>query len=227
MADGDANPRIGITFRTYTRPDGDHPIYAAVGNIAAEWAYFEHLLDQIIFALVSDADNMTLACLTSQLTGHAPKCRVITSLLKLEGERALATSPSAPFPDGADTPEKLITKINQLQNRTFEIAERRNRVVHDPWYVEPITDQPTQWRSMPSKNPVFGLKAVEVAFLGETYEKIVDLVVDAERLYWVTVNALAAWHGKPQPPQPPSQEETARSEKIREAFLALLQSSQE
>ena len=220
MSDNDVPPpKEKLEIRVYSRPDGDHPIYAAVGNIAAEWAYFEHVLDQIIGDLLDNIDNARIACMTAQIMGAAPRYRAIIALLKLE-ESLPRKADSSPAPDS------LINKVNSLQNRTYDIADRRNRIVHDPWYVQPTNDQPSQFRSMPSKEPRYGMKDVDRAYLSETYEKIVDLVVEASKLRVSVCNALASWRGKPPPPQPPTPEEMAHSREILREFLARIGPSQ-
>jgi len=193
--DAPKSPPENLKVVAYARPIGDHPIYAAIGNIAAEWAYFEHILDQIIGDLLPNTDNPRLACLTSQMMGTAPRYRAIKGLLKIEERSA------KPF-DSAPAPAKLVEKINALEGKTFAVSERRNRIVHDPWYLELFTQQPTQFRSMPSKDPVYGMKQVDKQFLAETYEKIADLVEEGEKLRVKVLEARAAWHGTKPPLQP-------------------------
>jgi hypothetical protein len=47
----DAEMPIGVIVRTFSKPPNDHPLYATVGRVAAEWAELEHGLDQIIWRL--------------------------------------------------------------------------------------------------------------------------------------------------------------------------------
>lgn len=42
---------ITTETRFFIRPPKDHPIYNLVGQVASEWAHFEHALDRIIWAL--------------------------------------------------------------------------------------------------------------------------------------------------------------------------------
>jgi len=44
--------------------------------------------------------------------------------------------------------------------KTFDPAEQRNRIVHDPWYVTDA-EVPAQFRSMPTKDQRFGVFKVD------------------------------------------------------------------
>jgi hypothetical protein len=45
-------------------------------------------------------------------------------------------------------------------HRTFDPAEQRNRIVHDPWYVTDA-EVTAQFRSMPTKDQRFGIFEVD------------------------------------------------------------------
>jgi hypothetical protein len=197
-------PRLRIV--SWRRPGGDHPIYGAIGNIAAEWAYLEHVLDQIIGDMLQGTDNARLACLTSQMMGTGPRFRAIKALLKIEAKAAIK-----PLKEVA-SPENLISKLNALEQKSFNVSERRNRIVHDPWYLEFFSSEPAQFRSMPTKDPVYGMKLVQKQFLAETFEQIADLVEATEKLRAKIYDALTAWKPDflPRPLAPPRNSDAAR-----------------
>ena len=61
-----------------------HPIidhYAMIGMIAAEWAYFESLIDRYTQRLAGIDDHVG-TCLTSQIAGHARKLDAYIALAK-------------------------------------------------------------------------------------------------------------------------------------------------
>jgi hypothetical protein len=183
-----------IKIVAYSRPDGDHPIYAAIGNIAAEWAYLEYVLDQIIAELLSSTDNARLACLTSQMMGAGPRYRAIISLLKIEQENINRV-------DIKPTPHDLSGKIISLSNKTLALAEHRNRIVHDPWYLDLS------------------------ASLADTYEKIADLVEAALKFRNTIHEMRAAWHGKPLPQPLVTLQDNAQSREVLAALLDRIPSS--
>lgn len=89
--------------------------YAAIGQVAAEWAEFEILLD--ISTLMLAKIKMKLGfCLTAQIAGSARK---------LDAYIALAQQL------GAD--KKTIKTLNTFAKDTVGLAEQRNRTVHDSW----------------------------------------------------------------------------------------------
>ena len=68
------------TVVTFNKPPDDHPIYALVGRVAAEWSELEHQLDEIIWRL-SGTSSSQAARLTSQMMGHFPRFNTILALL--------------------------------------------------------------------------------------------------------------------------------------------------
>jgi hypothetical protein len=91
--------------------------YSMIGRVAAEWSYFEALLDQwcIAFAKV---DRHAGVCLTSQALG----------LRKLDAFMALAKQRGI---DG-----RTATDLNKFRKRAKGLSEQRNRAVHDPWCLD-------------------------------------------------------------------------------------------
>jgi hypothetical protein len=133
----------------YIRPADEHPIYALVGQVAAEWSHLEHELDRIIWALLKVLSSEA-ACVTSQLMGATPRYKTIIAQLTLRK---------------ASEPQfgKFIDTVNQLMQRSFDPQEKRNRIVHDAWYFETNRSQTAQFRAWPQKDLRFGINPVDLA----------------------------------------------------------------
>jgi hypothetical protein len=89
--------------------------YAAIGKVAANWSALELIVDSACWELAGVGDEPGV-CLTSQVAGIQRKLDALTALLRLR-----------------EKPEVLIKDINKFSDRARALAERRNRVVHDPW----------------------------------------------------------------------------------------------
>lgn len=90
--------------------------YAAIGVVAAEWANFEAIIDYCTIRLTGLRDDFG-ACLTSQISGSARKLDAYISVARNRG---------------ATDVDKDLKKFSEAVAR---LAERRNRIVHDPWSV--------------------------------------------------------------------------------------------
>jgi hypothetical protein len=110
-----------VIIRNSERPLPEHPIYSFVGQVASEWAHLEHILDLIIWDLAAIA-RQDGACITAQLMGVSPRYRTLIAQLTLRSK----TQPQF---------SRFITKVNSLMGSSYDPQERRNRIIHDPWYV--------------------------------------------------------------------------------------------
>ena len=113
-------------------PD-DHPFYAVIGRVAAEWSQLEHLLDIIIWDL-SGVEHDAGACITAQMMGVGNRLQAIMAL----GERRSLS-------------KKIPERVNSLTEKSFKPGEARNRIVHDTWYIKSVSRQLGQFRSMARK----------------------------------------------------------------------------
>jgi hypothetical protein len=107
----------------------DHPMHALVGRVAAEWSQVEHFLDIAIWRLAK-VDDVTGACMTGQIIGSFAKMMAIKALCihrKLD--------------------DKIFAQLKDLSIKMKGSQDRRNRILHDAWYVmetdgaEPETQQ--------------------------------------------------------------------------------------
>lgn len=88
---------------------------AAVGSVAGTWALFESFLDTLALELAG-IDKAGL-CLTAQIAGSSRKLDAYIAIARLLGC------------------EKLAGDFEKFAKDTAGLAERRNRVVHDPWLM--------------------------------------------------------------------------------------------
>lgn len=132
----------------------DHPIHNLVGRVASNWAHIEHLLDIIIWEMLGAADPIG-ACITAQIMGAANRLEAIRALCKLKGIEG-----------------ESISQINKIAGQIHIPQTRRNRIVHDPWYIGATTDDTAQFKAMPRDVHQYGIKPVGEAYIIETLEMI-------------------------------------------------------
>jgi len=82
--------------------------------------------------------------------------------------------------------DRLADTADALMKRTFNPQEDRNRIIHDAWYV--YEDQTAQFRSMPPKDPQFGICRVDLAKIQQTIAATDELAARAGAL-WRDIHA--------------------------------------
>ena len=132
-----------VTFRIYTPLPAAHPFYAVIGQVASEWSHLEHILDMMIWDL-ADIPGHVGACITSQIMGSYSRFKCIVTL-----SYKARLSPA------------LIKRVETLMQQSAETQEARNRIVHDPWYLEKVTGVSAQFRSVPYKGREYGHKEID------------------------------------------------------------------
>jgi hypothetical protein len=184
MADDDENSplinaavssALGISalFRVFRRAPDGHPIYQIVGQVASEWAHLEHTLDTLIWRLAS-INHADGSCITAQLMGATPRYRTLIAQLTHRAKR----EPSL---------KRFIKSVTGLMNKTYDIQEQRNRIIHDPWYAEPTASlfghgPPAQFKSMPAKGLEFGITDIDLESTKKTLERVKDLSAKVSQL---------------------------------------------
>jgi hypothetical protein len=164
---------VAVEFpKQHVRPPEDHEIYSLVGRVASEWARLEYMLD-LILADLAPLPPPRMACITAQLMGIWPR---INSLI------AILTQRSIKEPNF----EKYIKQVRSLGEDSRDISERRNRIIHDPWYVDPNTEATGQQKSMPRQDKnyrlQYGIKDVNRKEIDETLSEIARLTKRANQL---------------------------------------------
>jgi hypothetical protein len=132
----------------------DSPVYPLIGQVASDWALLEHILDLVIWHLVR-LDDPTGACVTAQIMGAAPRLFTIEALCK---QRKLS--------------KEVLDQVTALRESLYDVQERRNRILHDPWYYGEPSQKSEQYKSMARKEHLSGFYEVDTQFLEETLAKI-------------------------------------------------------
>jgi hypothetical protein len=94
------------------------PHFAAIGRVAEEWAWFEMWVDTKTLELAGIPFERGV-CLTAQISGSARKLNAYIATARYLGAQ-----------------ETAIKQLNKFAKETTGLAERRNRIVHDPWLWE-------------------------------------------------------------------------------------------
>jgi hypothetical protein len=151
--------------RVHGRPPEDHPLYALVGRFVIEFAHLEHSIDVVIWDVIGGG-QADAALKTRNLVGATKR---IDRLIKLASKRGI---------DAA-----VIADLRALNAAVLPLQIARNRIVHDPWYIDQKTQVPGQFRAMPSNEPHFGIKDIDEAYLRDQIALCRDLR-DAAAKFW-------------------------------------------
>jgi|GraSoi2013_115cm_1033766.scaffolds.fasta_scaffold101754_1 hypothetical protein len=149
-------------------PD-DHPIYAKVGKVASDWAHVEHTLDMIIWEL-SGIEFQKGAAITAQLMGAFSRFKAILALL---AQPALANRKNL---------GTVVTRTTDLMNKSSGPGDKRNRIVHDPWYAYTASGKTAQFRAMPHKDHRYGIQLVDSDVLEDALRSIKEFSGRVENL---------------------------------------------
>ena len=168
-------PRRSLHTVVERPPDG-HPIYSLIGLVASEWAHLERALDCVISRL-SGIQRARSGCLTSQLMGVAPRFRSIVAFLTQEEE----SDPRF---------RKLKGKVNSLIQKSKSPTESRNRIVHDPWFVDKSDSGVAQFLSMPGSDLHYGVRKKDYSAIIKTVSEIRSLADEVKMLDRTLIVAL-------------------------------------
>jgi hypothetical protein len=92
--------------------------FAAVGRVASNWSLLELDIDGFAWELAG-IDSEIGACFTAQVSGSARKFDALLALSEHLG-----------------VPAPVVSKLRKLaKTDAMALAEKRNRVVHDPWLI--------------------------------------------------------------------------------------------
>jgi hypothetical protein len=144
-------------------PSG-HQIFSLVGETSSEFARLEHILDTVIWKLAGTEPALT-ACVTAQLIGIRPRCLTITALCVFY-----------------ELPNAIIKKIATFSGRTSPVSDARNRLIHDPWFLQEKNSGSLQFRAMPKEQRIYGYVAVSQDDIKSLLAKVKQAISDAERL---------------------------------------------
>jgi hypothetical protein len=89
---------------------------STIGAVASSWSGFEIALDLSTLMLAGIKTEPGL-CLTAQVIGPARKLDAYIAIARLRGA------------------DKFMKELDAFAKEAVILAERRNRVVHDPWFL--------------------------------------------------------------------------------------------
>ena len=100
-----------------------------IAYVVSTWALLEYEIDGAIWDLAGLETTPRIgACLTAQYSTVSARFNALISLARLRG-----------------VPDFEIARLNRFKDRVLGLADRRNRVAHDPWLSSMSSkDQPTK-----------------------------------------------------------------------------------
>jgi hypothetical protein len=155
----EAHAKDFLSAVLYRRLPPDHPIHNLVGRVAAGWAIVEHMQDAIIWSLLKTGDRAG-ACVTAQMIGSRNRSLTIIALC-----------------EQFSLPKEVLDLAVKVSSHLYEPQKRRNRILHDPWYVDDAVSGTHQFRAMPPEDYSFSLVPSDVGYLNETLA-IIDRRID-------------------------------------------------
>lgn len=134
--------------------------YTAIGRIASGWAHFELVVNHALWEL-ANVQQHAGACITAQIIAPIPRFKALVALLSLRGASDAA-----------------IKRINSLSGTANDLAEKRNRIVHDSSAVHKASGQFSQLRITADRKLKFDFVPVEMAELKQVEDRIKKLISD-------------------------------------------------
>ena len=132
--------------------------YTAIGKIASGWAHYELVINHAIWELAG-VEQSAGACITAQIMSPTNRLRALVSLVRFRGASKAA-----------------IDKINGLSGTMNDIAEKRNRYVHDASMVNVETGEFKQLRITADRTLRFEFSDVTITELKQLEERISKLI---------------------------------------------------
>jgi hypothetical protein len=103
--------------------------------------------------------------ITAQMVGAYPRFNVIAALALHKGF-------------GKQTDKR----IEKLRNKTTEVGKRRNRFVHDAWYMKDEMGEASQFKSFTADDPRFGFQPITDDYATETIRLIREKISEVSAL---------------------------------------------
>jgi hypothetical protein len=130
---------------------------SAVGAVASLWANFELTIDRNTVEL-GRLPVRAGHCLTAQIAGSARKMDAYIAIARLRGA------------------DKFADPLDKFSKDTASLAERRNRVVHDPWFFSEIDSA-----AFAQRHEVTARRKLRLGFILVEMEEIARLASDIYR----------------------------------------------
>lgn len=116
-----------------------------IGKAASDWATLEFLMNNLIWTL-ADVPPAYGACLTAQIYSIDGRIKALLSLLELRKADKTSMGRVKKFADAVRGP-----------------AEKRNRLVHDPWGFGINTGEPSKIEVTANRRLVFKMRRMAIA----------------------------------------------------------------
>jgi hypothetical protein len=127
---------------------------AAIGRVAAAWASFELAVNMHICILANFPVEEGM-CVIAQIFSTPSRIRALLSLVHLSG--------------GSKT---LLKKLTNFEQRTHALAEKRNRIIHDPWMIGTETRKHYRLEITAMRTFVFAHKIEDKPYLDKVAQEI-------------------------------------------------------
>jgi hypothetical protein len=131
--------------------------FATIGMVANQWAYFELSIDVKTLELAMIPEEIGL-CITAQVVGSGRKLDAYIALARQLGVK------------------KKNPDLEKLAKDTVALAERRNRVIHDPWLVQGER-QPTRLEATARKKLRYIVIPVSTSEIASLSREIIEHTV--------------------------------------------------
>jgi hypothetical protein len=154
-----------------------HELTSRIGLVAAGWARFEYLANQLIWRL-ANVDIAAGACITAQIVSAPNRLKALGSLVHLRGGS-----------------EELLKDLGAFITRAEGIGRQRNRIVHDPWIVEGEKSLRVEVTT-DKKQLTFKVHDTSMAEMDELSKKVTALINDLHSLERRIDNELPVWPDK-------------------------------
>jgi hypothetical protein len=132
--------------------DAEHA--AAIGYVAIAWASFELAVTAQI-SILSGFALRPMSCLTSQIVSIHGRLTALSALVDLVGGN-----------------KAILKEIEKFAGSTYEIAGKRNRIIHDPWVIGEKTGRHYRFEISANRRFVFEHKIEGKTEIMEVAESI-------------------------------------------------------
>lgn len=149
--------------------------YTAIGRIAAGWAHYELIINHAIWE-VANVEQHAGACITAQIIAPVARFKALLALLSLRGASVAA-----------------VNRINSLSGTAQDLADRRNRILHDSSAVHKTTREFSQLRITANRTLKFDFVPVPMSELKQTEERIKKLIIDTGAAIQDAIDELPAY----------------------------------
>jgi hypothetical protein len=151
----------------------NHPIHSLVGQVVVKWSEIDHALDRTISHLLN-LDPRTGSSLRGQIQQTTGKIAAVVALCQqLKVDQALI----------ADLNNQKIIEVQPC-------IDRRNRIIHDPWFVEEPNETIKQLRGMAQSVNKFGYHAVDEKYLDDTLKMMKQCIDNMSACLQKIISAL-------------------------------------